>query len=69
MKNFFMLAIELEVSEKREKLVVKEDISDLVREIEQAKNAIIKWIFIFWVGHLVAIAGTLFAFFNFYIKQ
>ena len=64
-----MLAIELKVSEKRETLVVKEDISDVVRAIEQAKNDIIKWMFIFWVGHLVAIAGMLFTFFNFYFKK
>ena len=64
-----MLAIELEVSEKRETLVVKEDISDVVRAIEQAKNDIIKWMFIFWVGHLVAISGMLFTFFNFYFKK
>lgn len=59
-----MLARELEVSGNRD-MVVKEDVCDVVRAIKQAKNDIVKWMFIFWVGQLVATAGMLFVFFKF----
>ncbi|MCY7423055.1 MAG: hypothetical protein LH478_15090 [Chitinophagaceae bacterium] len=63
-----MLARELEVSGNRD-MVVKEDVCDIVRGIKQAKNDIVKWMFIFWVAQFVATAGMLFAFFNFYFKK
>ena len=46
----------------------KDDKVDLISRIESSKTDIIKWMFIFWIGQLAAVAGILFALLNVYLK-
>jgi hypothetical protein len=48
--------------------LVKDDKVDLISRIESSKTDIIKWMFIFWIGQLAAVAGILFALLNVYLK-
>jgi hypothetical protein len=45
-------------------LATKEDISLLNLKIEQSKAETIKWMFIFWVGQVVATFGFILLFLN-----
>lgn len=49
--------------------LVKDDKVDLISRIESSKTDIIKWMFIFWIGQLAAVAGILFALLNVYLKK
>jgi len=48
---------------------LKDDKIDLISKIESSKIDIIKWLFIFWIGQLAAVAGILFALLNVYLKK
>lgn len=48
---------------------IKDDKIDVISRIESSKTEIIKWVFIFWIGQLVAVAGILFALVNVYLKR
>lgn len=54
---------------KKDAFGIKCTTSDLIAKIESSKNSIIKWMFIFWIGQLAAVAGILFALFNVYLKK
>ena len=49
---------------KKDILATKNDIAEIKKEIAETKAEIIKWMFIFWVGQILA----LIAIFNFMMK-
>lgn len=49
--------------------LIKDEKMDLISKIESSRADNIKWMFIFWIGQLAAVAGILFALFNVYLKQ
>ena len=48
---------------------MKDDKVEMISRIESSKTDTIKWMFIFWIGQLAAIAGILFALVNVYLKK
>ncbi|MEO8962097.1 MAG: hypothetical protein ABI325_09460 [Ginsengibacter sp.] len=55
-------------SRKENILMTKDDKVELISRIESSKTYTIKWMFIFWIGQLAAVAGILFALLNVYLK-
>jgi len=60
--NFDEILIgKMEIERKTEHLLTKEDLSaifaDLKKDIEGLKISLIKWMFIFWIGQMVVVAG------------
>lgn len=49
--------------------MTKDDKAELISRIESSKTYTIKWMFIFWIGQLAAVAGILFALLNVYLKK
>ena len=43
---------------------IQKTCADLVDRIEKSRADTIKWVFVFWVGQIVALTGILFAFFK-----
>lgn len=41
----------------------------MISRIESAKTDTIKWMFILWIGQLLAVAGILFSLFNVYLNK
>ena len=54
----------LELEDKKDIFLTKEDKIELVGMIKDSRNEIIKWMFIFWIGQLAAIFGILKLFFS-----
>jgi hypothetical protein len=49
--------------------MTKDDKVEMISRIESSKTDTIKWMFIFWIGQLAAMAGILFAFLNAYFRK
>ena len=60
--TFIEHKIKDELENKSQMLATKEDISILNTKIEQSKSETIKWMFIFWIGQLVATFGFILLF-------
>lgn len=52
--NADTMAIEKEINFRIEHLATKEDLSSTKNELHSVKADLIKWMFIFWVGQLIA---------------
>ena len=46
------------------RIEIFDEMSKLRGEFHKRQTATIRWMFVFWVGQLVAMLGILFAFFN-----
>ena len=64
-----VIFIQTEFMVSKDVLSTKEDMRELLKKIADTKADILKWMFIFWIGQLVATAGLLFAFLNVYFKK
>ena len=66
-------AVESDTERKKELLVTKEDltreIARLEIKIEATKSEIIKWMFIFWIGHVGVMSGIIFAMLKLYFNR
>jgi hypothetical protein len=60
--TFIEHKIKDELENKSQMLATKEDISILNTKIEQSKAETIKWMFIFWIGQVVATFGFILLF-------
>ncbi len=60
--TFIEHKIKDELENKSQMLATKEDISNLHTKIEQSKAETIKWMFIFWIGQVVATFGFILLF-------
>ena len=60
--TFIEHKIKDELENKSQILATKEDISILNTKIEQSKAETIKWMFIFWIGQVVATFGFILLF-------
>ncbi len=60
-----MSALQLE----KDVFMTKDDKVEMITRIESSKTDTIKWMFIFWMGQLAAVAGILFALLNIYLKK
>jgi hypothetical protein len=52
--NADTMAIEREINSRIEHLATKDDLNDTKHELNSVKADLIKWMFIFWVGQVVA---------------
>ena len=59
---FIEQKINTELENKTQIFAIREDISNLKSQIEQSKADIIKWMFIFWIGQVVATFGFILLF-------
>lgn len=62
--EYFEAKAEEKISQKKDVFMTKNDKVELISRIESSKTDIIKWVFIFWIGQLAAVAGILFALLN-----
>ena len=60
--TFIEQKINTELENKTQIFATKEDISTLKSQIEQTKADTIKWMFIFWIGQVVATFGFILLF-------
>lgn len=78
--EYFEAKVEEKISQKKDVFMtksdkieiitlIKEEKVDLISKIESSRADNIKWMFIFWIGQLVAVAGILFALLNVYLKK
>ncbi|MDQ6761383.1 MAG: hypothetical protein M3015_02010 [Bacteroidota bacterium] len=67
--EYFELKTEEKIVQKKDIFMTKDDKLELVSRIETSKTDTIKWMFIFWIGQLAAVAGILFALANVYFKR
>lgn len=67
--EYFEAKAEEKIGQKKDIFMTKDDKVELISRIEASKTDTIKWMFIFWLGQLAAIAGILFAFLNIYFKK
>lgn len=63
---YFEAKAEEKISQKKDVSMTKDDKIEMISRIESSKTDTIKWMFIFWIGQLVAVAGILFALINIY---
>jgi len=56
--------VDYKFEEAKQILATKEDVARLDLKIAETKAELIKWMFIFWMGQVVVIAGLLAYFFN-----
>jgi hypothetical protein len=63
---YFEAKAEEKISQKKDVFMTKDDKIEMISRIESSKTDTIKWMFIFWIGQLVAVAGILFALINIY---
>jgi hypothetical protein len=63
---YFEAKAEEKISQKKDIFMTKDDKIEMISRIESSKTDTIKWMFIFWIGQLVAVAGILFALINIY---
>lgn len=57
-------SVDQKFESKKEILASKEDVSDVKNELAHTKADLIKWMFIFWVGQILAILAIV----NFMLK-
>ncbi len=50
--------------EKKDILATKQDIANLEVKLEKTRADIIKWMFLFWIGHLASLIAILQIFFK-----
>ncbi len=67
--EYFEAKAEEKIGQKKDVFMTKDDKVEMITRIESAKTDTIKWMFIFWIGQLAAIAGILFAILNSYLKR
>ena len=67
--EYFQAKAEEKIRQKKDVFMTKDDKVELISRIESSKTDIIKWVFIFWIGQLAAVAGILFALLNIYLKK
>jgi len=67
--EYFESKAEEKISQKKDVFMTKDDKVEMISRIESSKTDIIKWVFIFWIGQLAAVAGILFALLNIYSKK
>lgn len=65
----FEAKAEEKISHKKDVFMTKDDKVEMISRIESSKTDTIKWMFIFWIGQLAAMAGILFAFLNAYFRK
>ena len=66
--EYFEAKAEEKISQKKDVFMTKDDKVEIISRIESSKTDTIKWMFIFWIGQLAAVAGILFALLNAYLK-
>lgn len=47
---------------------VKDEINNVRLEIKEFKSEILRWMFIYWTGTVLALLGGMFAFMKFFLK-
>lgn len=67
--EYFETKAEEKISQKKDVFMTKDDKVEMISRIESSKTDTIKWMFIFWIGQLAAVAGILFALINVYLKK
>ncbi len=67
--EYFEAKAEEKISQKKDIFMTKDDKVEMISRIESSKTDTIKWMFIFWIGQLAAVAGILFALVNVYFKK
>jgi len=67
--EYFEAKAEEKISQKKDIFMTKDDKVEMISRIESSKTDTIKWMFIFWMGQLAAVAGILFALLNVYLKK
>lgn len=67
--EYFEAKAEEKISQKKDVFMTKDDKVEMISRIESSKTDTIKWMFIFWIGQLAAVAGILFALINVYLKK
>lgn len=67
--EYFESKAEEKISQKKDVFMTKDDKVEMISRIESSKTDIIKWVFIFWIGQLAAVAGILSALLNIYSKK
>jgi len=67
--EYFEAKAEEKIKQKKDVFMTKDDKVEMISRIESSKTDTIKWMFIFWIGQLVAVAGILFSLFNVYLNK
>ena len=67
--EYFEAKAEEKISQKKDIFMTKDDKVEMISRIESSKTDTIKWMFIFWISQLAAVAGILFALLNVYLKK
>jgi len=67
--EYFEAKAEEKISQKKDVFMTKDDKVEMISRIESSKTDTIKWMFIFWIGQLAAVAGILFVLLNVYLKK
>jgi len=67
--EYFEAKAEEKIKQKKDVFMTKNDKVEMISRIESSKTDTIKWMFIFWIGQLVAVAGILFSLFNVYLNK
>lgn len=67
--EYFETKAEEKISQKKDVFMTKDDKVEMISRIESSKTDTTKWMFIFWIGQLAAVAGILFALINVYLKK
>ena len=67
--EYFEAKAEEKIKQKKDVFMTKDDKVELISKIESSKTDAVKWMFIFWIGQLAAVAGILFALLNVYLKK
>ena len=67
--EYFEAKAEEKYEQKKDVLLTKQDKIELVEKIEASKSDIIKWMFIFWTGSILATLGGLLAFLKLFLSK
>lgn len=55
--EYFEKKAEEKIVDKKDIFLTKDDKIDLISQIKDSRNEMIKWMFIFWIGQIVVIVG------------
>ncbi len=58
-----------EFENKKDVLLTKQDKVELIEKMNSDKQAILKWMFVFWIGSISVISGIMIALLNAYMKH
>lgn len=57
--EYFEKKAEEKIGDKKDVFLTKDDKIDIISQLKDSRNEVIKWMFIFWMGQLLTMAGLI----------